>query len=92
MKVLFDPYDALRGAHAAVVVTEWEEVRSTELGRAVLLMEEPKLLVEGRNVLDPREVRAAGIRYRGSGRGYGFGHGRSQEEAGAAGARTWRGA
>jgi hypothetical protein len=28
-------------------------------------MEEPKGLVNGRNSLDPREVRAAGIRYRG---------------------------
>ncbi len=36
-------------------------------------MEEPKVLVNGRNALDPREVRAAGIRYRGFGRGYGFG-------------------
>jgi hypothetical protein len=31
-------------------------------------MEEPRVLVDGRNVLDPRSVRAAGIRYRGFGR------------------------
>jgi hypothetical protein len=92
LKVVLDPYDALRGAHAAVVVTEWEEVRIMELGRAGLRMEEPKVLVDARNVLGPGEVRAAGIRYRGFGRGYGSGHGGSQEEAGAAGARTWRGA
>jgi hypothetical protein len=46
-------------------------------------MEEPKVLVNGRNALDPREVRAAGIRYRGFGRGYGLG-----SETGARGRRV----
>jgi UDPglucose 6-dehydrogenase len=69
MKVIFDPYEALRGAHAGVVVTEWEEFRALDLNRAAALMEEPKVLVDGRNALDPKEVRAAGIRYRGFGQG-----------------------
>jgi UDPglucose 6-dehydrogenase len=68
LKVVFDPYDALSGAHAAVVVTEWEEIRTLDLKRAATLMEAPKALVDGRNVLDLGEVRAAGIRYRGFGR------------------------
>ena len=42
MKVVFDPYDALSGAHAAVVVTEWEEIRTLDLKRAAALMEDPK--------------------------------------------------
>ena len=67
LKVVFDPYDALSGAHAAVVVTEWEEIRTLDLKRAAALMEAPKVLVDGRNVLEPGEVRAAGIRYRGFG-------------------------
>jgi UDPglucose 6-dehydrogenase len=67
LKVVFDPYDALSGAHAAVVVTEWEEIRTLELKRAADLMEIPKVLVDGRNVLESGEVRAAGIRYRGFG-------------------------
>jgi UDPglucose 6-dehydrogenase len=69
LKVVFDPYEALEGAHAAVLVTEWEELRALDLERAASLMESPKLLVDGRNALDPRDVRAAGIRYRGFGRG-----------------------
>lgn len=69
LKVSFDPYEALDGAHAAVVITEWEEVRSLDLGRAASLMSEPKLLVDGRNVLDPVSVRGAGLHYRGFGRG-----------------------
>jgi UDPglucose 6-dehydrogenase len=68
LRVVFDPIEAVVGAHAAVVVTEWEEVRSLDLRKAASLMEEPKVLVDGRNVMDPREVKAAGIRYRGFGR------------------------
>ncbi len=68
LKVVFDPYEALAGAHAAVLVTEWEELRALDLERAASLMEEPKLLVDGRNALDPRAVHDAGLLYRGFGR------------------------
>jgi UDPglucose 6-dehydrogenase len=69
LKFVFEPYEALRGADAAVVVTEWEEIRGLDLARAADLMHKPSLLVDARNILDPREVRAAGIRYSGFGRG-----------------------
>jgi UDPglucose 6-dehydrogenase len=69
MKVVFDVYEALRGAHAAVVVTEWEEIWSLDLNRAAALMGEPKVLVDGRNVLDPVAALKAGLAYRGFGRG-----------------------
>jgi UDPglucose 6-dehydrogenase len=69
LRVDFDPYEALAGAHAAVVVTEWEDVRNLDLGRAASLMREPKLLVDGRNALDPAAADAAGLLYEG------FGHG-----------------
>jgi UDPglucose 6-dehydrogenase len=62
----------LREAHAAVIVTEWEEFRELDLERVASLMQKPPLLVDGRNALDPEGVRAAGIRYRG------FGHGEGQ--------------
>ena len=68
LKVVFDPYEALEGAHAAVVVTEWEEFRALDLGRVASLMKEPPVVVDGRNLLEPSRVRAAGIRYRGFGR------------------------
>jgi UDPglucose 6-dehydrogenase len=69
MKVVFDPYEALRGAHAAVIVTEWEEFRELDLERAAALMEEPKVLVDGRNVVEPEAALEAGLLYRGFGRG-----------------------
>ncbi|MDP8949325.1 MAG: UDP-glucose/GDP-mannose dehydrogenase family protein [Actinomycetota bacterium] len=69
-KIAFDPYEALSGAHAAVIVTEWEEIRTLDLERAAALMEEPKVLVDGRNVvLDPKGALEAGLSYRGFGRG-----------------------
>jgi UDPglucose 6-dehydrogenase len=69
LQVLFDPYEAIDGAHAAVVVTEWEEIRSLDPKKAASLMREPKLVVDGRNALDPASWREAGILYRGFGRG-----------------------
>ncbi len=69
LKVAFDPYEALQGAHAVVVVTEWEEVRALDLDRVATLMEQPKLLVDGRNVYDPGAARSSGLLYRGFGRG-----------------------
>jgi UDPglucose 6-dehydrogenase len=69
LKVVFDPYEALEGAHAAVLVTEWEELRALDLNRAASLMEKPSLLIDGRNALDPASARAAGILYRSFGRG-----------------------
>ncbi len=69
LKVVFDPYEALQGAHAAVVVTEWEEVRALDLEKAAALMEAPRLLVDGRNVIDPEAAATAGLLYRGFGRG-----------------------
>ena len=69
LKVVFDPYEALRGAHAAVVVTEWEEIRSLDLKHAASVMEAPRVLVDGRNALDPEATLEAGLLYRAFGRG-----------------------
>jgi UDPglucose 6-dehydrogenase len=69
LEVVFDPYEALEGAHAAVVVTEWEEVRALDLRRASALMVEPRVLVDGRNALEPTAALEAGLLYRGFGRG-----------------------
>jgi UDPglucose 6-dehydrogenase len=69
LKVVFDPYEALAGAHAAVLVTEWEELRALNPEKAAALMRKPSLLVDGRNALDPASMRAAGMRYTGFGRG-----------------------
>ena len=69
LRVSFDPYEALTGVHAAILVTEWEQVRDLDLRRVASLMEEPKLLVDGRNAINPAAAREAGLLYRGFGRG-----------------------
>jgi UDPglucose 6-dehydrogenase len=68
LRVVFDPYEALSGAHAAVLATEWDEFRELDLERVASVMNKPPLLVDGRNILNPKDVEAAGIRYRGFGR------------------------
>jgi UDPglucose 6-dehydrogenase len=58
---------ALSGADALVVVTEWGEFRSPDF--AVLATQlRARVLVDGRNLYDPRAVRAAGLHYEGIGR------------------------
>ncbi len=59
--------EALEGADAAVLVTEWPEFAQLEWAEVAKRMANP-LLVDGRNFLDPAEVRAAGITYEAIGR------------------------
>jgi UDPglucose 6-dehydrogenase len=59
--------DAVRGADAAVVVTEWPELRELARDEVRDAMAQP-LIIDGRNVLDPEQVRAAGFAYEGIGR------------------------
>ncbi len=57
-----DAYGAAEGAHALLVLTEWEEFRNLDLPRIRSLMELP-VIVDGRNLLDPDAVRRAGLEY-----------------------------
>ncbi|MCZ7586578.1 MAG: UDP-glucose/GDP-mannose dehydrogenase family protein [Deltaproteobacteria bacterium] len=55
-------YDAVKGAHALVVVTEWNEFRRPNFERVRGLMAEP-VIVDGRNIYEPGAMRDAGFRY-----------------------------
>jgi UDPglucose 6-dehydrogenase len=59
--------DAVRDADAAVIVTEWEELRGLASPDVREAMARP-LIVDGRNLLDPDATRAAGFAYEGIGR------------------------
>jgi UDPglucose 6-dehydrogenase len=59
--------DALRDADAAVIVTEWEELAGLVAPELRDAMRTP-LIVDGRNLLDPDEARAAGFVYESIGR------------------------
>lgn len=60
--------DALKGADACILVTEWPEYRDVPAERFVALMRQP-LVVDGRRALDRDALAAAGVRYRGIGVG-----------------------
>jgi UDPglucose 6-dehydrogenase len=59
--------EAVRDADAAVIVTEWPELRELANDSTRRAMRTP-LIVDGRNLLDPAAVRAAGFVYDGVGR------------------------
>jgi UDPglucose 6-dehydrogenase len=64
--------DALTGADACVIVTEWPEFAELDWRQASDRMA-GTLVVDGRNCLDPAAVHAAGLEYEGIGRGNGSG-------------------
>ena len=59
-------YDVLEGADALLIVTEWNEFRRPDFERMRKAMARP-LIIDGRNIYDPRSVAAAGFEYFGIG-------------------------
>jgi UDPglucose 6-dehydrogenase len=59
--------DALVGADACVIVTEWPEFAELDWQDVAEVME-GKIVIDGRNLLDPDTVRNAGLTYEGIGR------------------------
>jgi UDPglucose 6-dehydrogenase len=59
--------EAVKGADAAVIVTEWSELRDLARDEVRTAMARP-LIVDGRNLLDPAQTRGAGFAYEGIGR------------------------
>jgi UDPglucose 6-dehydrogenase len=59
--------EALAGADAAVLVTEWPQLGDVDWRAAAAAMRTP-VLVDGRNMLDPAAMREAGFTYEGIGR------------------------
>jgi UDPglucose 6-dehydrogenase len=60
-------YEAMQGADALVILTEWNEFRSLDLERAKGLLRQP-LLIDLRNIYRPEDVVAAGFAYTSVGR------------------------
>jgi UDPglucose 6-dehydrogenase len=68
-RVLYAPthYVAAEGADALFLATEWNEFRNPDLQRLKATMRSP-IIFDGRNVLDPEQVREEGFTYYGIGR------------------------
>jgi UDPglucose 6-dehydrogenase len=60
--------DALQGADALVVVTEWKQFRSPDFTKLQRTLRDA-VVFDGRNLYDPAEIEAAGLAYYGIGRG-----------------------
>ena len=61
------PNEALEGADALVIVTEWKEFRSPDFELLKARLKQP-LIVDGRNLYDPAWVRSQGFDYLAIGR------------------------
>jgi UDPglucose 6-dehydrogenase len=60
-------YDALDGADALVILTDWQEFRNPDLGAIASKLNKP-VIFDGRNLYDPAVVKRAAIEYHSVGR------------------------
>ena len=60
-------YDALEGADALAIVTEWNEFREPDFARMQALLKAP-VVFDGRNIYSPEQMQALGFTYRSIGR------------------------
>jgi UDPglucose 6-dehydrogenase len=68
VKYFKNNYDALKGADALVIITEWNEFRRPDFQRIRNLMS-GRVIFDGRNIYDPATLRQEGFEYFGIGRG-----------------------
>jgi len=57
-----DAYEAIEGADALVILTEWNEFRALDLARVKSLLKTP-LIIDLRNIYPPKQMAEAGFRY-----------------------------
>ncbi len=61
------PVDALDNADAVIIVTEWKEFRSLDFKELKARLKQP-VVIDGRNLYDPRVMHESGIEYLSIGR------------------------
>jgi UDPglucose 6-dehydrogenase len=57
-----DPYDAVKDAHALVIVTEWNQFRNLELDKLKRLLKDPYFF-DLRNIYEPQKLKDKGFKY-----------------------------
>lgn len=67
VKFASGPYEALEGADACLILTEWEDFAALDLARMKKLLRYP-IVVDGRNLFNPAMMEAAGLNYYSVGR------------------------
>jgi UDPglucose 6-dehydrogenase len=63
-----DAYATASGVEALILVTDWNEFKQLDMARLKAAMANP-LLIDGRNIYDPEQLRRLGFEYLGVGRG-----------------------
>jgi UDPglucose 6-dehydrogenase len=63
-----DAYEACAGAHAIVIVTEWDEFKTLDYARIFAGMPKPAFLFDGRNIVDLAALRKIGFSASGIGK------------------------
>jgi UDPglucose 6-dehydrogenase len=67
--VFFDnPYETIRDCDALIVATEWDEFRNLDMRAVKVLLRKP-IVIDGRNIYDPNEMKELGFTYLCIGRG-----------------------
>jgi len=61
--VVDNPYDAMEGAHAAAVLTEWDEFKGYDWAKVKTGMKKPSFVFDGRKLLDRKELNRLGFAY-----------------------------
>lgn len=56
-----DPYEAVRGAHAIALITDWKEFTTYDYEKIFSLMEKPAFIFDGRNILDHQHLYSLGF-------------------------------
>ena len=67
VKFFENPYETIRDCDALIVVTEWDEFRNLDMRAVKVLLKQP-IVVDGRNIYDPEEMKDLGFTYLGIGR------------------------
>jgi UDPglucose 6-dehydrogenase len=67
VKFFENPYETIRDCDALIVVTEWNEFRNLDMRAVKILLKNP-IIIDGRNIYDPKELRDLGFKYMGIGR------------------------
>ena len=67
VKFFENPYETIRDCDALVVATEWNEFRNLDMRAVKILLKNP-IIVDGRNIYNPKELTDLGFKYMGIGR------------------------
>ena len=68
LELAANPYELVEGADAVIVLTPWNEFKNLDMNRIKQAMRTP-VMIDGRNLYEPAEMKALGFMYSGIGRG-----------------------